>query len=54
MEKKTETTTVLMTASAFATKEKLSRAGVNNMIKENRIRAVMVGGIWLVQVEINN
>ena len=54
MNKKQQHTTILMTASDFATKEELSRTAVNNMIKENRIRAVMVGGIWLVQVEINN
>jgi len=54
MNKKTKTTTVLITASDFATKKKLSRVAVNNMIKENRIRAVMVGGIWLVQAEIDN
>jgi len=51
MKKKTETTTVLMTASDFATKERLSRTAVNNMIKENRIQAVRIGGMWLVQAE---
>lgn len=40
---------ILITASDYAIRHKVTRTAVNNWIKDGRVRAVYIGKAWLIQ-----
>ena len=49
MKKKNTQTTILITASDYARRHKVSRVAVNQYIKADKVRAVRIGGVWLIE-----
>lgn len=49
MKEDNNTIHILITATDYAKRHKVSRVAVNNWIKEGRIRAVFVGAAWLIE-----